>query len=92
MDNYGAVVTGLGIDQTLQVRAVSGSWNMGTGKLANRPVTENGVSWEYRNFSGSVADGAIKWAKSGPMTTTADQQIITSTTSTIQGLATSVPE
>ena len=39
MDNYAAVVTGLGMDQTLQVRAVSGSWNMGTGRYANRPAT-----------------------------------------------------
>ena len=85
MDNYAAVVTGLGMDQTLQVRAVSGSWNMGTGKYANNPVTTNGVSWEYRSFSGSVADGATKWAKSGAMTTSADQQIISTTVGTAVG-------
>jgi len=85
MDNYAAVVTGLGMDQTLQVRAASGSWNMGTGKFNNSPVTTDGVSWEYRNFSGSVADGAIKWAKSGAMTTSADQQIISTTVGTAVG-------
>ena len=90
MDNYAAVVTGLGMDQTLQVRAVSGSWNMGTGRYANRPVTEDGVSWEYRNFSGSAAVGAIKWAKSGAMTTTADQQIISTTVGTTVGSLTGI--
>ena len=90
MDNYAAVVTGLGIDQTLQVRAVSGSWNMGTGKLANKPVTENGVSWEYRNFSGSQADGAIKWAKSGPITVASNQQPISTTVGTQLGSLTNI--
>jgi hypothetical protein len=90
MDNYAAVVTGLGINQTLQVKAVSGSWNMGTGRYANRPVTEDGVSWEYRNYSGSVADGATKWAKSGAMTTTADQQIVSTTVGTATGILTNI--
>ena len=90
MDNYAAVVTGLIDDQTLQVRAVSGSWNMGTGKYANSPVTTNGVSWEYRNYSGSIAEGATKWAKSGPITVASDQQILNTVTTTLNGTATGI--
>jgi len=90
MDNYAAVVTGLIDDQTLQVRAVSGSWNMGTGKYANSPVTTNGVSWEYRNYSGSIAEGATKWAKSGPITVASDQQILNTVTTTLNATATGI--
>ena len=91
MDNYAAVVTGLGMDQTLKIYPVSGSWNMGTGKYANSPVTTDGVSWTFRNYSGSAALGAIEWAVTGSMTTAADQQIISSITSNAQGTATGVP-
>ncbi len=77
--NSAAVVTGLGMDQTLNVYAASGSWNMGTGKYANNPITTDGVSWTYRNYSGSAAGGALKWAESGAMTTAAVQQLLTET-------------
>ena len=81
--NSAAVVTGLGMDQTLNVYAASGSWNMGTGKYANNPVTTDGVSWTFRNYSGSAAGGALRWAESGAMTTAADQQIFSTTVGTI---------
>jgi hypothetical protein len=45
---------------TLQCNAISQSWEMGTGKLADRPRTHNGVSWEYRSSSSS----AIAWQTS----------------------------
>ena len=90
MDNYGAVVTGLGMDQTLKIYPVSGSWNMGTGRYANSPITTDGVSWKYRNFSGSAALGAINWAESGAMTTAADQQIISTTVGTATGTLTGI--
>ena len=63
--NSAAVVTGLGMDQRLKVYAVSGSWNMGTGKFANNPVTTDGCSWIFRNYSGSAADGAVTWQTTG---------------------------
>ena len=85
MDNYAAVVTGLGMDQTLKVYPVSGSWNMGTGKYYNAPQTTDGVSWTFRNYSGSVADLAEKWATSGPITIASDQQIISTTVGTAVG-------
>ena len=40
-------------------------------------------SWKFRNYSGSVAGGAVNWKESGPMTTAADQQIISTTVGTI---------
>ena len=90
MDNYAAVVTGLGMDQTLKVYPVSGSWNMGTGKYANVPETTDGVSWIFRNYSGSVSELAEKWMTSGPMTTSADQQIISTTVGTQVGSLTGI--
>ena len=81
--NSAAVVTGLGMDQTLNVYPVSGSWNMGTGRFANVPNTTDGVSWKFRNYSGSAADGALNWAESGAMTTSANQQIFSTTVGTI---------
>jgi hypothetical protein len=38
---------------TLVCNAVSESWEMGTGKLADRPRTTNGVSWTYAQSSAS---------------------------------------
>jgi hypothetical protein len=90
MDNYAAVVTGLGMDQTLKVYPISGSWNMGTGKYYNSPQTTDGVSWAFRNYSGSAADLAEKWMTNGPMTTSADQQIMSTTVGTIVGSLTGI--
>lgn len=65
LKNYTAVVTGLNLDQKLEIFPVSGSWGMGTGKYYNDPFTTNGVSWEFRNFSGSASEGALKWNMTG---------------------------
>jgi hypothetical protein len=35
--------------------AVSGSWNMGTGKYMDSPEVQNGVSWIWKTYSGSNA-------------------------------------
>ena len=49
-----ASVTGLNVDVSLEVYPISQSWNMGTGKLNNRPITTNGVSWIWKDYlSGS---------------------------------------
>jgi hypothetical protein len=45
---------------TLAVNAVAQDWAMGTGKYADSPETQNGVSWLWRSFSGSNA-----WTTSG---------------------------
>lgn len=51
--NYIANITGLNSDTTLEVYPISGSWNMGTGRYSNDPITTNGVSWKSRLSSGS---------------------------------------
>ena len=38
---------------TLECYAVSESWTMGTGRLADIPITENGTSWTYAGSSAS---------------------------------------
>jgi hypothetical protein len=35
--------------------AVSGSWNMGTGKYMDSPEVQNGVSWIWKTYSGDNA-------------------------------------
>jgi hypothetical protein len=50
-----AEVNGLNSTTTLEVYAVTGSWNMGTGKYAYSPEYTNGVSWYNRSSSGSGA-------------------------------------
>jgi hypothetical protein len=44
---------GLNSDTTLEVYAITGSWNMGTGKYPYSPEYTNGVSWYSRLTSGS---------------------------------------
>lgn len=50
---------GLNLDTTVKVFPVSESWNMGTGKFADSPETQNGCSWVWRDYQGSK-----KWATS----------------------------
>jgi hypothetical protein len=45
--------TYLQTDTTILTNAVSGSWNMGTGKYMDDPEIQNGVSWIWRTYSGS---------------------------------------
>ena len=33
---------------------ISGSWNMGTGRRSDSPITTNGVSWRYRDSANSA--------------------------------------
>lgn len=51
---FAADVTGLSNTTTLAVNAVAESWEMGTGLYYNNPPTTNGVSWLWRNYSGST--------------------------------------
>ena len=42
-------------DYTIFCHPLSGSWNVGTGRLANVPTTTDGASWKYKDqFSGSA--------------------------------------
>jgi len=52
---YLANATEIPLDYTIFSHPISGSWNMGTGRLANSPITTDGVSWQYRDqLSGSA--------------------------------------
>ncbi len=51
---YIAKTTGLKLDTTLDVFAVSSSWGMGTGKYLDSPLTTDGASWQFIDESGST--------------------------------------
>lgn len=46
-------ISGLTSDTIIDIYPVSGSWSMGTGKYNDNPITDNGVSWGWKNYSGS---------------------------------------
>lgn len=50
-----ANATYLQTNTKILTNAVSGSWNMGTGKYMDSPEVQNGVSWIWRTYSGSNA-------------------------------------
>ena len=54
---YDAGSVGLTTSQTLYAYAVSQSWTVGEGQFFDNPITEEGVSWRYRD--GSTA--ATQW-------------------------------
>tara|TARA_Y100000389_G_scaffold128418_1_gene125838 strand:- start:9658 stop:10809 length:1152 start_codon:yes stop_codon:yes gene_type:complete len=45
--------SGIVMESTLEIYPVSGSWNNGSGEYLDNPNTTNGVSWEFRLYSGS---------------------------------------
>ncbi len=45
LKNYAAVVTNLNSTSYLKIYPISQSWDMGTGRFGNSPVTTNGCSW-----------------------------------------------
>ena len=51
--NFNAVVTGLNLDTKLLFYPVAGNWGMGTGKFGDEQKVENGVSWNWTDYSGS---------------------------------------
>ena len=51
---YAANVTGLSEATTVYIYPVSQSWDNGTGKYLDQPITTNGVSWVWTDYSGST--------------------------------------
>lgn len=51
---YAATVTGLSQDTTVYIYPLSQSWNNGTGKYLDQPITTNGASWIWADYSGST--------------------------------------
>lgn len=56
---YLASANEIPLDYTIHAHPVSGSWDMGTGRLANVPTTENGVSWERKTLSEDWLTGSF---------------------------------
>ena len=50
---YLANAGNLPLDYTIQAYPVSQSWDMGTGRIADDPKTDNGCSWTFAGESGS---------------------------------------
>lgn len=48
---YLASANEIPLNYTILAHPVSGAWDMGTGKLANYPVTEDGVCWSSKDTS-----------------------------------------
>jgi hypothetical protein len=50
---YLADATSLPLDYTIFSHPLASNWNVGTGRLANLPITTDGVSWGFIQESGS---------------------------------------
>lgn len=48
-----ATVTGLQSNTTVECYPIYGTWNMGTGRYLDDPISTNGTSWYWQNYSGS---------------------------------------
>ena len=48
-----ADASGVVMQSDIEIYPVSGSWNNGSGEYLDNPHTTNGVSWEFRLYSGS---------------------------------------
>jgi hypothetical protein len=46
--------TGLQADTTVECYGVFGNWDMGTGRHLDNPISTNGTSWIWKDYSGSV--------------------------------------
>lgn len=51
---YIAEIDGVSDSLMLEAFPLAESWVMGSGKFLDKPKTEDGCSWEYRNSSGSL--------------------------------------
>ena len=63
---YVAVSTGLALDTTINCFPTAKSWGMGTGKYLDSPISTNGTSWIWSDYSGSTL-----WTASIPAYATA---------------------
>jgi hypothetical protein len=42
------------IEVMVETKAISGSWEMGTGNYNSTPIVKNGTSWKWQDYSGSL--------------------------------------
>jgi hypothetical protein len=52
---YLANASSIPLNYTLLCHPLSGSWNVGTGRLGNSPITTDGVSWQYKDQASGTA-------------------------------------
>jgi len=78
-----STATGLDISPTgtlLEIYPVSGSWSMGTGKYLDDPISVDGTSWYWRDYSGSNAwttnDSSYRPYSTGSYTGSSDNRNI----------------
>jgi hypothetical protein len=57
---YATEPENLKTNYTIDVLPVTASWTMGSGKLYNTPITEEGVSWDYKNTP-TTDTGSSEW-------------------------------
>lgn len=46
------------LNYDLQVYAISGAWDMGTGRITDEPIVSNGVTWKYSTANGNAWQNA----------------------------------
>ena len=61
-----STATGIALDTTVDCFPVANSWGMGTGRYLDEPISTNGTSWNWADYSGSIA-----WTASIPTGATA---------------------
>jgi len=61
-----STATGLALDTTVECFPVAKYWGMGTGKYLDEPISTNGASWNWSDYSGSTM-----WTSSIPTGATA---------------------
>jgi hypothetical protein len=49
-----ATSTGMALNTTIDLFPVYGNWGMGTGHYLDEPTITNGVSWIWKDYSGSI--------------------------------------
>ena len=59
LKNYAAVVTNLNSTSYLKVYPISQSWDMGTGRFGNSPITTNGCSWSGKTEGVNWTNGTF---------------------------------
>jgi hypothetical protein len=55
LKGYLANASEIPLSYTIFCHPLAASWDQGTGRLGNSPITEDGVSWEFTDESGSNA-------------------------------------
>ena len=52
-NSFIASAQGISSDYDVEIWPVAQNWNNGTGEFADNPQTQDGISWNYSNYSGS---------------------------------------